>query len=287
MIGVVTDVVTSPFAGDAVLGAQERAWASGLQVLIASVEHRPTLDRAPFEVLMGRQIEGLAVIMTTHRRLRLPEEVRLLPKILVNSVDDDEVVPAIVPDEEASGKEAVEHLLAAGHRRIAMINLEADRIAAVGRRAGYEAALRDAGLEPDDVLVHEGPADAHHGFDAMRELLALPEPPTAVFCATDRIAMGAYDAIKESGLTIPADVSVIGFDDQQILTEYLRPGLTTMRLPFREMADRAVELLAQHLADPATEIASERVRCPLIERASVGPPRSQVPPSGLIRTDET
>lgn len=278
LVGVVTDVVTSPFAGDAILGAQARAWASGLQVLIASVEHQRTLDPAPFDVLMGRQIEGLALIMTSHNRLRLPDSVRSLPAVLVNSVDEDGIVPAVVPDEEAGGREATEHLIAAGHRRIAMINLESDRIAAIDRRAGYATALRKAGIQLDPVLVHEGPADAHHGYDAMRELLTLEHPPTAVFCATDRIAMGAYDAIKESGRSIPGDLSVIGFDDQQILTEFLRPELTTMRLPFREMADRAMELLARQLVDPHVAIESERMRCPLIERSSVGPPRSQVPP---------
>lgn len=280
LVGVVTDVVTSPFAGDAILGAQARAWASGLQVLITSVEQQSTLDPEPFDVLMDRQIEGLAVIMTSHSRLHLPDSVRSLPAVLVNSVDEDGIVPAVVPDEESGGREATERLIAAGHRRIAMINLESDRIAAIDRRAGYTTALRNAGIPIDPVLVQEGPADAHHGYDAMRELLTLEQPPTAVFCATDRIAMGAYDAIKESGRSIPGDLSVIGFDDQQILTEFLRPGLTTMRLPFREMADRAMELLARQLLDPHVAIESERMRCPLIERSSVGPPRSQVPPPG-------
>jgi LacI family transcriptional regulator len=148
------------------------------------------------------------------------------------------------------------------------------------RRAGYEAALDEAGIPKDSALVHEGPADAHHGYEAMAQLLTLEQPPSAVFCATDRIAMGAYDAIKECGRSIPGDLSVVGFDDQQILTEFLRPELTTMRLPFREMADRAVELLARQLIDPSFVIESERMRCPLIERSSVGPPTSQVPPFG-------
>jgi LacI family transcriptional regulator len=287
LIGVVTDVVTSPFAGDAVLGAQSRAWASGFQVLITSVEHQPTLDHEPFDVLMGRQIEALAVIMTTNRRMRLPRDVQFLPTVIVNSLDEDGLVPSVVPDEEAGGREAVEHLIGLGHRRIAMINLEPDRIAAIGRRAGYEAALRGAGIILDPALVHEGPADARHGFEAMRRLLGAADRPTAVFCATDRIAMGAYDAIKETGLRIPEDVSVVGFDDQEILTEFLRPTLTTMRLPFREMADRAVELLAQQLEDPDAAVISERVRCPLIERNSVRPPISQIPPGERTLPDGT
>lgn len=283
LVGVVTDVATSPFAGDALLGAQERAWASGLQVLIASVEHEQDLDPKAFDVLLGRQVEGLAVIMAWHSTLRLPAGVGSLPAVLVNSVDEAGVVPAVVPDEEAGGRDATAHLINAGHRRIAMINLEADTIAATERRSGYESALRAAGIPVDMALIHEGNADAHHGYEAMCDLLALPEPPTAVFCATDRIAMGAYDAIKESGLSIPEDISVIGFDDQEILTEFLRPGLTTMKLPFRDMAARAMDLLARQIVDPRFAASSERVRCPLIERGSVGSPQKVRPRHRLDR----
>lgn len=272
LLGVVTDVVTGPFAGDAILGVQDMAWANDLQFLIASVEHMPHIEEAPFRMLADRQVEALVVIMAANKPLSLPAEALRVPCVVVNSFDAAGAVPCITPDEEKGGFDATQRLIDAGHRRIAMINLEPDRAAAVGRRLGHERALQLAGIPRDGALILEGPADAHQGYDSARRLLALDEPPSAIFCATDRIAMGAYDAIKEEGLRIPQDVSVIGFDDQQILTEYLRPPLTTMRLPFREMAGRAVEMLAHAAGDEAATLASERMTCRLIERESVSAP---------------
>lgn len=272
LLGVVTDVVTSPFAGEAILGVQDRAWANDLQVLIASTVQMSKLEDTSFRILTDRQVEAIAVIMTTHRGMVLPDEAREVPCVLVNSFDEAGEIPSIVPDEVAGGFDATHHILEAGHRRVAMINLESDRTAAVGRHEGHVQALRAADIKPDPCLYSEGPADAHHGYASMRDLLLLKEIPTAVFCATDRIAMGAYDAIKEAGLRIPEDISVVGFDDQQILTEYLRPALTTMRLPFREMAERAVNQLASVVSGDTTDIGSERIRCRLVERESVSVP---------------
>lgn len=275
LLGVVTDVVTSPFAGDAILGVQDRAWSNDLQVLIASTEqHSPELEEAPFRILTDRQVEALAVIMTTHRSVELPEEVLSVPSVIVNSFDAEGRVPSITPDEVAGGYDATRRLVEAGHHRIALINLEPDRTAAVGRRQGYERALMEAGITVDPAVVREGPADARQGYESAGALLALADPPTGFFCATDRIAMGAYDAIKGAGLRIPEDISVVGFDDQQILTEYLRPALTTMRLPFREMAERAVDLLARAVSGDAIPLEPERMRCRLIERESVSCPPS-------------
>ena len=94
-------------------------------------------------------------------------------------------------------------------------------------------------------------------------------PPTALFCANDRMAMGAYDAIKERGLRIPNDVAVIGFDNQELIAAYLRPGLTTVALPFETMGAKGVELLAAIIAGQSTATETVTVDCPLLERASV------------------
>src|SRR5690606_29170023 len=106
--------------------------------------------------------------------------------------------------------------------------------AAVGRREGYERALREAGIIPDPSLVVPGWATADSAYTAARELLDRPagDRPTALFCGNDRMAMGAYDAIKERGLRIPHDVAVVGFDSQELISAYLRPNQTTAPRPF-------------------------------------------------------
>ncbi len=114
-----------------------------------------------------------------------------------------------------------------------------------------------------------GHATADLGYDAASALLDLADPPTALFCGNDRMAMGAYDAIKERGLRIPDDIAVVGFDNQELIAAYLRPGLTTVALPFQEMGARGVQLLAETAASDDARPVRVTADCPLIERSSV------------------
>ena len=134
--------------------------------------------------------------------------------------------------------------------------------AAIGRRAGYERALTEAGLEIDETLVAAGDGTADDGYAGARRVLDLPNPPTALFCGADRIAMGAFDAIKERGRRIPEDIAVIGFDNQELISEYLRPKLTTIALPFEEMDSRGVGLLSSARGESGQTFV---VDCPLID----------------------
>ncbi len=267
--GLVTEIVTAPFAVDVIKGAQDRAMTDGKYLLIASTESDPTAETAAIERLLEQRVEGLIYAATWHRGVVVPEIAREVPTVLVNCFDEAGYFPAIVPDERAGGHRATERLLGAGHRRIGFINLDHGIPAAIGRREGYLSALREAGIEPDDALEVTGHATADSGFTATEQLLDLPEPPTAIFCANDRMAMGAYDAIKERGLRIPHDVAVIGFDNQELIAAYLRPGLTTVALPFEQMGAIGVDLLAAITAGEPTDTKIVTVDCPLLERSSV------------------
>ena len=167
-----------------------------------------------------------------------------------------------------AGYIATRRLVQAGNRRVGLVNLEEHTAAARGRLSGYTKALREAGLEVDPELVTHAPATSLGGYESAATLLDLRDPPTALFCCTDRMAMGAYDAIKERGLSIPADVAVVGFDNQEVIAGYLRPALTTVELPFTEMGALSVRLLTAALAGedvpPVTVVA-----CSLVERDSV------------------
>lgn len=276
LMGLATDVVATPFAGDAILGAQDSAGQRDYQVLISAItdaRESAISDRA-FRNLLDRQVEGMLVILTTNTPINLPAAAREVPCVLVNSVDAANEVASVTPDEVQGGYDATKWLIEAGHRRIGMINLEPDRIAAIGRREGYNRALQEAGIAPDPSIVLAGRADASHGYAAATQLLARATPPTAIFCATDRIAMGAYDAIKERGLRIPDDISVVGFDDQQLISEHLRPPLSTMRLPFREMTEMAVGMVADSVTSGVDPTGNHELRCPPVERASVSSPPS-------------
>ncbi|WP_251453578.1 LacI family DNA-binding transcriptional regulator [Microbacterium sp. Marseille-Q6648] len=267
--GLVTEIVTAPFAVDIIKGAQDRALLSDKHLLIASTESDPDAENAAIERLLEQRVEGIIYATTWHRPVVVPELAREVPTVLVNCFDAEGRFPAVVPDERTGGRRATERLLAAGHRRIGFVNLDPDIPAAVGRRQGYHEALRDAGIRIDEALELSGHATADGGFTAAEALLDLADPPTALFCANDRMAMGAYDAIKERGLKIPHDVAVIGFDNQELIAAYLRPGLTTVALPFDEMGARGVDILAAITAGQPTDTRTVTVDCPLLERSSV------------------
>ncbi len=170
---------------------------------------------------------------------------------------------------------AVAHLVAAGHRRIAMASTTDDAPATRGREAGYRAALAEAGLDGGGAHVERGSSDAHGGRAAGRRLLDRPpaERPTAVFCFNDQMAMGVYQAASALGLAVPADCSVIGVDDLEIVAAALEPGLTTIALPHREMGRWGMTTLLDRIEGTATDAPSTLLlACALVERGSVAPP---------------
>jgi LacI family transcriptional regulator len=208
-----------------------------------------------------------------HRRLEVPEVLAGVRSVVLNSQDRAGRVPSVAPDEVKGGYAAASRLLEAGHTRVGMINietLESDLPAAVGRYEGYCAALEEAGLGVDPSLVRFGQGGEEHGYKYAMELLTSSNPPTAIFCANDRGAWGAYQAISDLRLSIPGDVSIVGFDNQATLAPFLRPGLTTFELPFVAMGRRAVDLILQD-AEPDGRV--ELMDCPLIERNSVTHPK--------------
>ncbi|MEO8282927.1 MAG: substrate-binding domain-containing protein, partial [Pseudarthrobacter sp.] len=273
-----TEIVTAPFAVDIIKGAQDQAWLDHRFLLIAPTDQADAagpnqgLEHAAIEKLLEQRVEGLLYAATYHRAVHVPESAREVPTVLINCFDADGKLPSIVPDERAGGRVAVERLLQAGHSRIAVINLDPELPAALGRLRGCREALAGAGLELDPSLVVSGNATADGGYEAACEILdhyPKKDRPTALFCLNDRMAMGAYDAIKERGLTIPGDIAVIGFDNQELIAAYLRPKLTTVALPFEQMGALGVQTLAALTAGQPITAYQQLVGCPLLERSSV------------------
>jgi LacI family transcriptional regulator len=179
----------------------------------------------------------------------------------------------VVPAETAGGRRATEALIAAGHKRIAHITGEMWMDAARDRLRGYREALADAGLPDDPHLVIEGNWLPSAGYECTRALMSLANPPTAIFCSSDRMAVGCYEALKELGLRIPDDVSVVGYDDDEV-ARHLSPLLTTVVLPHRLMGRWAIEQARLPEAG-RDKYPVVKLECPLIERDSVGPPRTR------------
>jgi LacI family transcriptional regulator len=209
-----------------------------------------------------------------HRYVELPERLRGTPVVLLDARSDDAALPSVVPDELEGGRLAVEELISFGHRRIGFALNRDDIPATSGRLAGYKQALKAAGIRFDRSLVVQDESEAAGGYRAVTKLLSCKPRPTAVFCFNDRMAMGAYRAAAEAGLRIPDELSIIGFDNQEIIAEGLYPALTTVALPHYEMGAWAVETLMKVIEgdDAPTGPFPTLMPCPVVRRDSVSSP---------------
>jgi LacI family transcriptional regulator len=269
-IGFVTDEIAStPFAVDTIRGAQDAAWEKGKLLVLINTNNNPELLRAAIETMLERQVEGLIFATWYHRMVELPANIHELPAVLVDCFAAERNLPSVVPDEVQGGYDATEVLLKQGHRRIGFVNNWEHQPARFGRLEGYRRALAAYDVPFSPELITYFPANADGGYDGTRELLQRPEPPTAIFCFNDRAAMGAYDALRDMHLTVPRDVAIVGFDNQELIAAHLRPSLTTMQLPHYAMGAWAVNYLLRSPGEafPA-EAPQTQLPCPLVSRQS-------------------
>lgn len=273
ILGLVSDeITTTPFAGAMIRGAQDAAYERGYVLMVVNSGSDPDLENREIRTLQQHQVDGIVYARMYHQGVSLPEELGTLPTVLLDAVTRDESISSVVPDEVAAAETAVEALVKAGHTRIGMLNNVDDIPATHGRLQGYRNALGRHGFEFTPELVTTGVADTRGGREAALELLRLPGRPTALFCFSDRVAMGAYQAASVLGLRIPEDLSVVGTDNLELIAAALWPGLTTVALPHYEMGRWAVTRLLDDIEAPGTAPVQEKFSCPLIERGSVGPP---------------
>lgn len=266
-LGLISDeVVTSPYAVRMILGAQEAAWSGQQMLLVVNTSGQRDIEQTALQFMLERRVEGLMYAAMYHHEVTPPPELKLVPVVLVNCFVADRSLPAIIPDEVQGGYTATAALIRRGHRRIAFINEIIPMPALFGRLEGYRQALADHGLPFDPSLVRSCHSNAHDAFAAALSLLERDDRPTALFCFNDKMAMGAYDAIKRLGLRIPQDVAVIGFDNLELIAAQLYPPLTTVELPHYEMGRRAVELLQNLPAGESLPPMQHYLPCPLIER---------------------
>lgn len=271
-IGFISDEIgTTPYAGEILQGAQDLAWEHETLLLSVNTSSREALKRTAVNMLLDRQVDGIIYAAMYHRAVHPPKNITDVPVVLLDCYVDDRSLPSVVPDEVKGGYEATHHLLEKGHRRIGFLCDGSGVPAAVGRLDGYQQALAAYGVAFDPALVTYSDTSVQAGgFRDAHTLMQLDEPPTALFCFNDRMAMGAYDALRERGYTVPDDVAVVGFDNQELIAAHLHPSLTTMQLPHYAMGQWAVQHLLQLIdgATPTGPPIQHMLDCPLVERAS-------------------
>jgi LacI family transcriptional regulator len=182
-----------------------------------------------------------------------------------------ERIPSVSAAHTSGADQAMQHLLALGHRRIAHIAGPSGWVATEDRRRGYHAALAAAGILPDPALTVDTTPEIAHGQEAAGHLLNLPDPPTAILCFNDNNAIGAIQAARARGLRVPEDLSIVGFDDVESAT-VVTPKLTTVRQPLAEMGRTGVSLLMRLLDGERFETLHVELATRLVVRESTAPP---------------
>ncbi len=265
-IGLVADAIAStPFAGQIVHGAQDEAWKHGYVLLVANTEGDENVETDAISMMLEHKVRGILYSTWYHRPADVPKPLHETDFVLVNCSSPDGDAQAVVPDEVQGGRTATEILLQHGHHRIAFINTTTPSPARTGRLQGYREALEAGGQTFDAALVIDAQPDQEGGYAAAERVLAIGA--TAVFCHNDRVAMGLYDGLKERGRSIPGDIAVMGFDNQEVIAAHLRPPLSTVGLPHYELGVAGVRMLLG--LDETPDDGVVRIACPSVERASI------------------
>ncbi|MEU8568223.1 LacI family DNA-binding transcriptional regulator [Streptomyces pathocidini] len=274
LIDLVFNDLDSPWALEIIRGVEEAAHAAGMGTVVSAVHQRKAATRQWMQNMRARATSGV-VFVTSEVTPNLHDELRRLD-IPVVVVDPSGIpaggVPTIGATNWAGGLRATQHLLELGHRRIGFIAGPKRLLCSRARLDGYRAALEGAGLPVVEELVQQGDFYHESGFAGGTALLDLADPPTAIFAASDQMAFGVYEAVRQRGLRVPDDISVVGFDDLPE-ARWACPPLTTVRQPLAEMgllAARTVLRLAQRevIESPRIELATE-----LVTRFSSAPPK--------------
>lgn len=267
-----------------VQGVQQGLNGSGKTLLISDTGGQS--DRVPglMRTFVEHRVEGIIYVADHHRRITLPPLVGSSRVVLANCYDDAGT-PAVVPDDRGGQYRLVREIISKGHRRIAYLTLAEQLDATRLRTAGYRAALEEAGIAydpelvvPADTVDEDTEAQAACLWAALDAVLSRSEPPTAICCGNDRMAMRAYGMLRSRGLELPDDIAVAGYDDYRAISDSLFPRLTTVELPYVKMGKRAAERLLSAVADTEPHSpAPETIGGDVIWRESVAPLGSGAP----------
>ena len=279
-IGLVLGDISNPYSTELARAVRQAATANDYNLFICISEHSAEEDIAAFESLTSHSVDG--IIVATRANDSGDEYLKSIvennvPVVVIGRDLFHEKIDYISADNLDGGFEATQHLIDLGHRRIGFIGATLDGGAKLKRLQGYLDALKKHDIEVDSRLITgrreatsgvPGYSTEEIGYEGMKRLLSLPNRPTAVFARNDFTAIGAMTAIKESGLRIPQDIAIIGFDDIP-LAVHMSPSLSTVRQPMRLQGQLAAEMLLRRIEGGGDIIREEKIlNCELIIRES-------------------
>jgi DNA-binding LacI/PurR family transcriptional regulator len=269
-VGVVIPDLQNPFFTGVVRGIENVLQAAGYTLLLANSDEAPEREERVLSTLRAEGVAGIVFVPIAaqkgnYQQLLLPP----LPLVAVDRLPAGLRIDLVTVENTDGSRRAVEHLLAIGHRDVALLGGPLQHSTAFERREGYELALKAAGIPLRAELVRYGDFREAGGYDGMKALLAIPHPPTAVFATNNLMTLGALRAIHESGRQIPEDMAVVSFDDMPWAAS-INPPLTAVAQPDRDIGEAAAELLLARIAEPERPVRHVVLATRLVIRASCG-----------------
>jgi LacI family transcriptional regulator len=274
MVGLTLPLVADAYFGPILSGAAEALYESDMRIVLAPTLHEHDREVSLLERLMRGTTDG-AILMLPEESA---DELRMLqrqgfPFVIVDPREAPPDGIACVSAMHAAGaKQATEHLLELGHRRIGAVAGVPGWYATEERLIGFRAALAGAGILLDPELVVHSDWRIPGGTAAAEQLLSIDDPPTAIFAFNDNVAIGALHAAHARGLSVPGDLSIVGFDDTEQAV-IVRPRLTSVRQPLAEMGRMGVSLLTRLIDGQRVEALRMELSTTLVVRESTAPPR--------------
>jgi DNA-binding LacI/PurR family transcriptional regulator len=266
-IGVLVNDLHNPFHAEVIDGLHEATHEGGLRMLLGTGRRDAAMEAEVVESFLQQDVDGLVLLSPDLSQRALAAAARQVPAVVVGRADlRAPRCDVVVNDDEAGGALPVDHLVGLGHRRIA--HIAGTGAGAPPRRAGYEAAMRRHGLEPN---VGQGDFTDEGGYEGVRALLDAAERPTAIFACNDLAALGALTAIEEAGLSVPADISLAGYDNTY-LARVRHISLTSVDQPRIEMGRLAIQAVTERRERPDTPARVRLVPPHLVARSSTGAP---------------
>ncbi|MBC3273111.1 LacI family DNA-binding transcriptional regulator [Pseudomonas sp. SWRI81] len=267
---ILVPTIANTFFARVISGAQQAAQAAGYRLLLCDTQGREALERQFAELVYAYQADGVIQLRAFDPFENVAADADLPPIVNACEVIHGGRHPTISLDNFAAAKAMTEHLLALGHRRIGLIKGSKNSPLTRDRLAGYAAALAEAAIAFDETLVCHGNFSLDAGFAGAAKMLALADRPSALFCENDEMAIGALKRIRQAGLRIPEDMSLVGFDDIP-MAAYCDPPLTTISQPAEAFGEKAVEMLIALIEKQA--LATRHVVLPftLTPRSSTAP----------------
>lgn len=273
LVGLIVPYTQNSFFSAIIEGASEAAYEHDARLVLCPTHHRKEREVSMLDHLMHGATDGTLLVVP----LESPAELRQLqrlgsPFVVIDpSMPLDDDMPVVAAANWAGGRKATEYLISLGHTRIGVITGHRTWCSSVDRLAGYHSALLAAGLPIVHDYVREGDFWVESGRRAAHEILALPSRPTAIFAMSDAMAVGVLHAARERNIHVPAELSVLGFDDVE-MASIVTPALTTISQPLQEMGRLAVTVLYRQINGQPLDANRVELSTKLSVRASTAPP---------------